>query len=350
MDVRPAARYVLPEFTERTSSGHRTLDPYSKLLEERIVFLGTPIDDTSANDVMAQFMYLEHQAPDRDISLYINSPGGSFSAMTAIYDTMQFVTCDVETICLGQAASAAAVLLAAGTPGKRLRAAGRPGGRSTSRRCREPVQGQAERSGHPGRGAGAGSARPLEEMLVRHTGQSPEQVAADIERDKILDAQAALDYGLVDRIVPSRKSSRRHARREVSRRWCPDLPPLPALTRAEGELIDRYLDVVDLLGRINPARRGDTYRGLRAAQALVGKAAALRDALDADAPAGRDARCTPRRWRGRCGCSTGSGARPGSPCRPSPAVDAPAPGRYAPRPPTSGHGLERTGRCTPCSA
>lgn len=101
--TRPSARHVLPEFTERTSSGHRTLDPYSKLLEERIVFLGTPIDDISANDVMAQFMRLEYQAPDRDISLYINSPGGSFTAMSAIYDTLRFVSCDVETVCLGQA-------------------------------------------------------------------------------------------------------------------------------------------------------------------------------------------------------------------------------------------------------
>lgn len=119
---RPSARYVLPEFTERTSAGHRTLDPYSKLLEERIVFLGTPIDDTSANDVMAQFMHLEYAAPDRDISLYINSPGGSFSAMTAIYDTIRFVSCEVETVCLGQAASAAAVLW-------------RPGRRGSGPRC-----------------------------------------------------------------------------------------------------------------------------------------------------------------------------------------------------------------------
>ena len=95
--TRPTARYVLPEFHERTSFGQKTMDPYSKLLEERIVFLGTQIDDISANDLMAQFMYLEHQDPDRDISLYINSPGGSFSAMSAIYDTMQYVSCDVET-------------------------------------------------------------------------------------------------------------------------------------------------------------------------------------------------------------------------------------------------------------
>ncbi|WP_055699011.1 ATP-dependent Clp protease proteolytic subunit [Streptomyces silaceus] len=202
---RPSARYVLPEFTERTSSGTRTLDPYSKLLEERIVFLGTPIDDRSANDVMAQFMHLEYLAPDRDIALYINSPGGSFSAMTAIYDTMRFVTCDVETTCLGQAASAAAVLLAAGAPGKR---SALPGARVLIHQpaLAEPVQGQASdlaiqadellRTRHL-----------MEELLVRHTGQDPERVTADIERDMILDAPAALEYGLVDRIVPSRRTS-----------------------------------------------------------------------------------------------------------------------------------------------
>ncbi|TGB14205.1 ATP-dependent Clp protease proteolytic subunit [Streptomyces sp. MZ04] len=204
---RPSARYVLPEFTERTSSGKRTLDPYSKLLEERIVFLGTPIDDTSANDVMAQFMHLEYLAPDRDISLYINSPGGSFSAMTAIYDTIRFVTCDVETTCLGQAASAAAVLLAAGTPGKRHAL---PGARVLIHQplITEPVQGQA--SDLAIQAAELERTRALlEELLVRHTGQSPERISADIERDKILSAPEALEYGLVDRIIPSRKDSLR---------------------------------------------------------------------------------------------------------------------------------------------
>src|SRR5690606_22103150 len=118
--TRPSARHALPEFTERTASGHRTTDPYAKLLEERIVFLGTPLDETSANDVTAQFMYLEHLAPERDISLYVNSPGGSFHALSALYDTLRFVTCDVETVCLGRAEGAAALLLAAGTPGKRF--------------------------------------------------------------------------------------------------------------------------------------------------------------------------------------------------------------------------------------
>ncbi|CAM5673257.1 ATP-dependent Clp protease proteolytic subunit [Streptomyces canus] len=203
--ARPTARYVLPEFHERTSSGHKTMDPYSKLLEERIVFLGTPIDDISANDLMAQFMYLEYQDPDRDISLYINSPGGSFSAMSAIYDTMQYVSCDVETTCLGQAGSSAAVLLAAGTPGKRSVL---PGARVVIHQpaLSEPVQGQASDLAIQAAELTRVRAR-LEEMLVRHTGRSPEQVSVDIERDKILDARGALDYGLADAIVPSRKSS-----------------------------------------------------------------------------------------------------------------------------------------------
>ncbi|WP_223772833.1 ATP-dependent Clp protease proteolytic subunit [Streptomyces sp. 135] len=202
---RPSARHVLPEFTERTSSGTRTLDPYSRLLEERIVFLGAPVDDTSANDVMAQFTHLEYAAPDRDISLYINSPGGSFSAMTAIYDTMRFVSCDVETVCLGQAASAAAVLLAAGTPGKRHAL---PGARILIHQpsFSEPIQGQASDLAIQADEI-LRTRRLLEELLARHTGQSQKRIAADIERDKILDAPAAVEYGLVDRIVQSRKTS-----------------------------------------------------------------------------------------------------------------------------------------------
>jgi ATP-dependent Clp protease protease subunit len=203
--TRPTARHVLPEFTERTSSGVRTMDPYSKLLEERIVFLGTPVDDVSANDVMAQFMHLEYQDPDRDISLYINSPGGSFTAMSAIYDTMRFVTCDVETICLGQAGSSAAVLLAAGTPGKRLAL---PGARVVLHQpaFSGPVEGQASDLAIQAEEL-MRTRDLLEELLVRHTGRSAEQVHEDIERDNILDAQGALEYGLVDRIVSTRKTT-----------------------------------------------------------------------------------------------------------------------------------------------
>ncbi|ARX81827.1 MULTISPECIES: ATP-dependent Clp protease proteolytic subunit [Streptomyces] len=201
----PFARHVLPEFTERTSSGLRTLDPYSKLLEERIVFLGTPVDDVSANDVMAQLLHLEYLAPDRDISLYINSPGGSFSAATAIYDTLRFTTCDVETVCLGQAASAAAVLLAAGTPGKRSIL---PGARVL---LQQPALAEALRGQPTDLVIQAEELRRtralLEEMLGRHTGQDAERIAAAIERDTVLDAAAAVEFGLVDRVVPNRRAT-----------------------------------------------------------------------------------------------------------------------------------------------
>ncbi|ARH94635.1 MULTISPECIES: ATP-dependent Clp protease proteolytic subunit [Streptomyces] len=203
--LRPTARYVLPEFTERTSQGTRTMDPYSKLLSERIVFLGTPIDDAAANDVMAQLIHLEHAAPERDISLYINSPGGSLTAMTAVYDTMRFVSCDVETVCLGQAASAAAVLLAAGTPGKRLAL---PGARVLIHQpsLDEPIEGQATDLQIQAEELLRGRAM-LEEMLARHTGQPRDRIAADIERDKIFDAPAALEYGLIDGLTRNRKRS-----------------------------------------------------------------------------------------------------------------------------------------------
>ncbi|MDX3380379.1 ATP-dependent Clp protease proteolytic subunit [Streptomyces niveiscabiei] len=198
------ARHVLPEFHERTSNGTRTLDPYSKLLEERIVFLGTPVDDVSANDVMAQFMHLEYKDPDQAISLYINSPGGSFTAMAAVYDTMRYVSCEVETICLGQAGASAAVLLAAGTPGKRLML---PGARV--------VIGQPEAGEIHGQASDLAiqaeelsrTRALLEDMLVRHTGRAPQQVTEDIERDLVLDADAAVAYGIVDRIVSNREAS-----------------------------------------------------------------------------------------------------------------------------------------------
>lgn len=201
--ARPTARHVLPEFTERTASGIRTLDPYSRLLEERIVFLGTQIDDTSANDVMSQLLHLEHAAPDRDISLYINSPGGSFTAMTAVYDAMRFVSCDIETVCLGQAASAASVLLAAGTPGKRLAL---PGARILIHEpaFSEPVQGQAADLAIQA-GELLRTRTLLEDMYVRHTGQDAATVRAGLDRDTIFDAPAALAYGLVDHITVPRK-------------------------------------------------------------------------------------------------------------------------------------------------
>lgn len=203
--TRPTARHVLPEFTERTGAGVRTQDPYSKLLEERIVLLGTPLDDTAANDVMAQLVYLEHHSPDRDISLYVNSPGGPFSAMSAVYDTLRYISCDVETVLLGRAGPTAAVLLAAGTPGKR---SALPDARVTLSQpvVPEPVEGQASDLAIQAEELTRIRAR-LEEMLARHTGRSREQIGADIEREKVLDAREALEYGLVDRIIPSRKST-----------------------------------------------------------------------------------------------------------------------------------------------
>ncbi|MEU5097571.1 ATP-dependent Clp protease proteolytic subunit [Streptomyces sp. NPDC020996] len=202
--TRPSARHVLPGFTERTASGRRSTDPYAKLLEERILFLGTPLDDTAANDLTAQFMYLEHKDPDRDIALYINSPGGSFSAMTALYDTMRYVSCDVETTCLGQAASSAAVLLAAGTPGKRSVL---PGARVVIRQpaLAEPVRGRASDLAVQTEEL-TRNRRLVEEMPARATGHSREKIGADIERDRVFDARQAVDYGLVDRIVPGRRA------------------------------------------------------------------------------------------------------------------------------------------------
>ncbi|GGY28097.1 ATP-dependent Clp protease proteolytic subunit [Streptomyces tanashiensis] len=197
------ARHVLPEFTERTSFGTRTLDPYAKLLESRIVFLGTPIDEISANDVIAQFLHLDYAAPGQDISLYINSPGGSITAMTAIHDTMRTLSCDVETTCLGQAESTAAVLLAAGAPGKRMTL---PGARITLRQpaMDEPLHGQpSDLVIHASellrlRALVAG-------MLTEYTGQSRERVDADIDRLTVLDAPSAAAYGLVDHVITSRR-------------------------------------------------------------------------------------------------------------------------------------------------
>ena len=202
---RPDARHVLPEFTERTPTGDHTLDPYSKLLAERVVMLGTPIDDACASDVIAQLTHLEYAAPDRPISVYLNSPGGSFTAMTALYDAMCFVRCEVETVCLGQAASVAAVLLAAGTPGRRLAL---PGARVVLRQpaLAEAVRGQPSDLAIQAREL-TRERETLELLLARHTGRDREQVGRDIERDTVLDARGALAYGLVDQISVPRGQS-----------------------------------------------------------------------------------------------------------------------------------------------
>jgi ATP-dependent Clp protease protease subunit len=195
-------RYILPSFLERTSYGMKESNPYSKMFEERIIFLGVQIDDTSANDVMAQLICLESADPDRDIVMYINSPGGSFTALTAIYDTMQYVRPDIQTVCMGQAASAAAVLLAAGTPGKRM----------ALPNSRIIIHQPAAEGGY-----GQGSdieiqakeilrmRAQLEDMIARHSGQPIEKVRKDIDRDKILTAAEAKEYGLLDQVLASRK-------------------------------------------------------------------------------------------------------------------------------------------------
>ncbi|MBK1786403.1 ATP-dependent Clp protease proteolytic subunit [Prauserella cavernicola] len=200
----PHSRYVLPSYVERTSYGIKESNPYNKLYEERIIFLGVQVDDASANDVMAQLLHLEHEDPDRDITMYINSPGGSFTALMAIYDTMQYVRPDITTACLGQAASAAAVLLAAGTKGKRLAL---PNARVLIHQpATEGTYGQVSdleiQANEIQR-----VRRLMEVTLAKHTNKTPDEVKADIERDKILTPEAAKEYGIIDEVLPYRKAS-----------------------------------------------------------------------------------------------------------------------------------------------
>ncbi len=196
------SNYYVPNVTEQTSRGERVYDLYSKLLKENIIFLGTPIDDTIANLICAQLIHLESENPDRDINIYINSPGGDITALFAIYDTMQFIKNDIATICLGQAASAAAVLLASGTKGKRLAL-------PHSRVMLHQPYGQV----------GYGQVTDLEiaareilrmrdlleQILANHTGQSIERIHADTDRDFVMEAQEALEYGIIDGVISSRQ-------------------------------------------------------------------------------------------------------------------------------------------------
>ncbi len=192
------SRYVLPSFVERTSYGVKEMNPYNKLFEERIIFLGVQIDDFSANDVMAQLITLESIDPDRDILMYINSPGGSMTSMMAIYDTMQYIQPEIQTFCLGQAASAAAVILAAGTKGKRM----------ALPNSRILIHQPAVESGYGQSSDLEIQAREIlrmraamENILASHTGQDEEQVRRDTERDKFFTAHAAKEYGLVDEVL-----------------------------------------------------------------------------------------------------------------------------------------------------
>ena len=194
--------YYVPNVTEQTSRGERTYDLFSRLLKENIIFLGTPIDDTIANLICAQLIHLENENPDRDLNIYINSPGGDITSLFAIYDTMQFIKNDIATICLGQAASAAAVLLAAGTKGKRLAL-------PHSRVLLHQPYGQV----------GYGQVTDLEiaakeilrmrdlleEILAKHTGQSMERIHADTDRDFVIEANEAVEYGIIDSVISSRE-------------------------------------------------------------------------------------------------------------------------------------------------
>ena len=199
----PTMDYYIPQWEERTSYGMRRIDPYTKLFEDRIIFLGTPISDEIANAVMAQLLCLQQMDADRDIEIYINSPGGSFTALTAIYDTMRYIKPDVRTVCLGQAASAAAVILAAGTKGKRL----------ALPNSRILIHQPATEGGYGQSSDIEIQAREIlrirslmEEMLAGDTGKSVEEVSRDIERDKYLTAEQAKEYGIIDGILTSLKA------------------------------------------------------------------------------------------------------------------------------------------------
>lgn len=202
MQNMPQARYILPSFVEHSSYGAKESNPYNKLFEERIIFLGAQVDDTSANDIMAQLLVLEGLDPDRDITMYINSPGGSFTSLMAIYDTMQYVRPDVRTVCLGQAASAAAVLLAAGAKGKR---AALPNARVLIHQpATQGTQGQVSDLEIQAREIER-MRKLMEDTLAHHTGQTSEQIRIDTDRDKILTAPEAVEYGLIDEVFDYRK-------------------------------------------------------------------------------------------------------------------------------------------------
>jgi ATP-dependent Clp protease protease subunit len=199
MDVR--AGTLVPTVIEESARGERAFDIYSRLLRERIVFLGEPIDDAVANTVVAQLLFLDSVEPGREVAMYVNSPGGSSTALFAIYDTMRFLRSDVATYCLGQAASAAAVILAAGTPGKRFAL---PNARVLIHQPHGGVEGQSADIEIHAREI-ARQRRRVEEILAEHTGQPVERIRADTERDFILGPEEARAYGLVDEVVQNRR-------------------------------------------------------------------------------------------------------------------------------------------------
>ena len=192
---------LVPVVVEQTSRGERSFDLYSRLLAGRIIFLGTPIDDTSANLIMAQLIHLESEDPDKDIQLYINSPGGSVTALLGIYDTMRYIRCDVATTCLGMAASAAAVILAAGTKGKRYAL---PHSTVLLHQPHGGAQGQSVDIDIQAREI-LRQRSMVDQILAAHTGQPVDRIARDTDRDFILDAEQAKEYGLVDEVLTSRQ-------------------------------------------------------------------------------------------------------------------------------------------------
>ena len=199
--IEPIRNYLVPTVVEQTNRGERAFDIYSRLLKERIIFLGTPIDDTVANLMMAQLLHLESEDPDKDISIYINSPGGEITGLFAIYDTMQYIKPDVSTICIGQAASAAAVLLASGTPGKRYAL---PHARILIHQPHGGASGQAVDIELQAKEI-IRMRELLDNILAHHTGQTAEKIAHDTDRDFIMSAPEAKDYGMVDEILTNRE-------------------------------------------------------------------------------------------------------------------------------------------------
>jgi ATP-dependent Clp protease protease subunit len=197
----PIRNYLVPTVIEQTNRGERAFDIYSRLLKERIIFLGTPIDDTVANLMMAQLLHLESEDPDKDISIYINSPGGEITGLFAIYDTIQYIKPDVSTICIGQAASAAAVLLGSGTKGKRFAL---PHARILIHQPHGGASGQAVDIAIQAKEI-VRMRELLDNILAHHTGQAVEKIATDTDRDFIMSAVEARDYGIVDEILTNRE-------------------------------------------------------------------------------------------------------------------------------------------------
>ena len=201
MTIQPVHNYLVPTVVEQTSRGERGYDIYSRLLKDRIVFLGTPIDDAVGNLIMAQLLHLESEDPDKDVNLYINSPGGDVSALLAIYDTMQYIKCDVSTIVMGLAASAAAVLLLAGAAGKRFAL---PNARVLLHQPHGGAQGQAVDIEIQAKEI-IRMRELLDNLLAHHTGQSVEKVGHDTDRDFIMSAPEAKEYGIVDEVITNRE-------------------------------------------------------------------------------------------------------------------------------------------------